>query len=492
MSKIEKEQSSVLYPLDSRPPLPRALVLGLQHVLTMFGATVSVPLLFQSHLEMDARQLAILVSSVMICSGVATAMQVTIGTRLPIIQGVSFSFLAAFFACIAYAKANPVEGVSHGALSMQYIAGAIIAGSFVEIFLGFTGLFGKLRKVVTPVVIGPVIMLIGLALFEHGAPKAGTHWPVGGATMALVVFFSLVLANRYRIFRVLPVLLAVVTMWGVCAALTFTGVFGPEHPAHVNVTGVGATPWLRFNLFWGEFPILMPWGAPKFELGLIVAALAGYLASMIESFGDYHGAAAMAEAPDPSDKQISRGIGSEGLGCLGTGLLGGFSSTSYSENIALIGLTRVASRHVVLVSAGILLLLGAFAKFGAVVATIPGPLVGGLYCALFGLISAVGIQQLSKADLYSQRTLFIAGFSLFMGLSVPKWFAGSIYGTPGAKVVQDALDPTLASIVVALGSTGMGVAALIGLFLDNVIPGTDAERGIATAPESETPAGDNA
>jgi xanthine/uracil permease len=361
---------------------------------------------------------------------------------------------------------------------MRYIAGAIIVGSFVEIAVGFSGLMGKLRKVVTPVVIGPVIMLIGLALFEHGAPKAGTHWPVGGTTIVLVATFSLVLAHRHRIFRVLPVLMAVLVVWGICVALSVSGVWTKGHPAFVDFSGVGATPWLRLNLFWGERPVVFPWGLPKFEVGLIIAALAGYMASMIESFGDYHGAAAMSEAPPPTDKQISRGIGSEGLGCLFTGILGGFSSTSYSENIALIGLTRVASRYVVLVAAFVLLALGGFSKFGAVGATIPGPLVGGLYCALFGLIAAVGIQQLSKADLYSQRTLFIAGFSLFMGLSVPKYFAGSIYGAPGADVVSAALPAVLAKVIIALGSTGMGVAAVLGLILDNAIPGTEKERGI--------------
>jgi len=453
------------------------MVLGLQHVLTMFGATVSVPLLFQKPMHMDPQDLAILVSSVMICSGVATALQVTIGSRLPIIQGVSFSFLAAFFACIAFAEKNPIEGVSHGALSMRYIAGAIIVGAVVEAIVGFSGLVGKLRKVVTPVVIGPVIMLIGLALFEHGAPKAGTYWPVGGATIFLVALFSLVLAHKHRLFRVLPVLLAVVLVWGTCVLLSLAGVFPATHPAHVSFASVGATPWVRLNLFWGERPVLFPWGTPLFDPGLIFAALAGFLASMVESFGDYHGAAAMAEAPPPTDKQISRGIGSEGLGCVATGLLGGFSSTSYSENIALIGLTRVASRYVVLVASVILVALGAFAKFGAVVSTIPGPLVGGLYCALFGLIAAVGIQQLAKADLYSQRTLFIAGFILFMGLSVPKWFAGSIYGN-GSEIVTAALPAAVAKIVISLGSTGMGVAAVLGLFMDNLIPGTAKERGI--------------
>ena len=470
-------ETSILYPLDSRPPTPRAVILGLQHVLTMFGATVSVPLLFKTPLEMDGAQLAILISSVMICSGVATAMQVTIGSRLPIIQGVSFSFLAAFFACIAFAKANPVEGVTHGALSMSYIAGSILVGSVVEIIVGFSGLVGKLRRVVTPVVIGPVIMLIGLALFEHGWPKAATHRPIGGLTIVLVALFSLVLAHKHRVFQVLPVLLAISAVWLICLIGTAAGWFPAGHASNVDFSGVAATPWVRVNLFWGDNPILLPWGMPRFEIGLIVATFAGFVASMIESFGDYHGAAAMAQAPDPTDEQISRGIGSEGLGCAATGLLGGFSSTSYSENIALIGLTQVASRYVVLIASGILVTLGLFAKFGAVVATIPGSLVGGLYCSLFGLIAAVGIQQLSKADLYSQRTLFIAGFSLFMGLSVPKWFGANMY-SDGTELVNSSLPPEVAAIVIALGSTGMGVAALIGLILDNVIPGTDEERGI--------------
>ena len=169
----------------------------------------------------------------------------------------------------------------------------------------------------------------------------------------------------------------------------------------------------------------------------------------------------------------------------------------------------MASRYVVLIAGGVLIFLGLFTKFGAVVATIPGPVVGGLYCALFGLIAAVGIQQTSKADLFSQRNLFIIGFSLFMGLSVPAWFADTMIpvtefpsdllthfpegayldyagknvivpGT-GKGVVQGLFPEELANIVIALGSTGMGVAAIIGLLLDNLVPGTDEERGIKPA-----------
>jgi nucleobase transporter 1/2 len=463
----------IVYPIDSRPPPRRALLLGLQHVLTMFGATVSVPLLFAAPLHASPGELAVLVSSVMLCSGLATFFQVRWGSRLPIIQGVSFSFLAAFFACISYAAQHPEPGVAAAALSMRYIAGSILVGSVVEALVGFSGLMGRLRRLVSPVVIGPVIMLIGLALFQHGAPKAGTYWPIGGLTIFLIAFFSLILARSYRLFRTLPVLLAVATSWAVCALASAAGVFTEGHPAYVDLAGVVAAPWVRLELFWGDHSILLPWGLPRFQAGLILATLAGYLASMIESFGDYHGCAAMAGIQPPTETQISRGIG-----CFLSGLLGGFASTSYSENIALIGVTRVASRFVVLVAAGLLLLLGVMAKFGAVVATLPGPVVGGLYCSLFGLIAAIGIQQLARADLTSQRNLFIAGFSLFMGLSLPAYFQGTLYGN-GTEAVQAALPPWLASMVVAVGSTGMGVAAVLGIVLDNLVPGTDRERGLA-------------
>jgi xanthine/uracil permease len=210
----------------------------------------------------------------------------------------------------------------------------------------------------------------------------------------------------------------------------------------------------------------------------VIAGLAGYLASMIESFGDYHACSNMAGAGDPTPKQISRGIGCEGVGCFLTSVLGGFSSTSYSENIGLIGLTKVGSRFVVQIAAVILVLLGLFGKFGALAATIPGPVVGGLYCVLFGLISAIGVQQLAKADLSSDRNLFVAGFSLFMGLSVPAYFGGLGSYTPGWAELSVDWPDSIRSVLGSIGSTGMGVGAIVGITLDNLIPGTPRERGL--------------
>jgi nucleobase transporter 1/2 len=214
----------------------------------------------------------------------------------------------------------------------------------------------------------------------------------------------------------------------------------------------------------------MQWGWPVFGVGATVGMLAGYLASMVESVGDYYACARLAGAPVPTPKTVNRGIGMEGIGCLIAGIFGtGNGTTSYSENIGAIGLTRVGSRRVVQIGAVLMLGLGVFGKFGALFTTIPQPIVGGMYCAMFGMITAVGLSNLQFVNLNSARNLFILGFSFFMGLSVPEYFAQS----------PAAFAPTwLAGIVNTLGSTGMAIGALSALVLDNTIPGSDEERGL--------------
>lgn len=464
---VSVDVTDLNYGIEDVPePWPKAVGLGLQHVLTAFGATIAVPLILGPAMEMGTAQIGLLVSSVFIASGIATILQVTIGTRLPIVQGVSFAFLVPFFAII---------GAHPGAEAMQYIAGAILLGGVVEATIGFSGLFGLIRRFITPITIGPVIALIGLSLFGAAASNAAGNWWIATLTIVLIFAFSLLLAPRYRFFSLFPILLAVVGAYAVSWVLTAGGVFGEGSAAAVTFSGVADAPWFR-NLV-GEQNILLPWGAPIFDLGFFIAVLAAYLASSIESFGDYHAVARLANVGRPTDDQVNRGIGAEGIACFITGLVGGFASTSYSENIGLVGITKVASRIVVLIGGVALIVLGFVFKIGAVIATIPTPIVGGLYCALFGLIAAVGLSNLQQADMDSQRNLLIAGFILFMGLVVPNYLSG----------VPD--DWTLGGIgwltdlVRAIGGSGIAVAAILGLFLDNLIPGTDAERGILAGDE---------
>lgn len=470
----------MIYGLDDRPPPGRALMLGAQHVLTMFGATVAVPLLLAPVMNLSPDETGRLISAVMLTSGVATLLQSTVGSRLPVVQGMSFSFIAAYVSIVAAVKddgGGPAE-------MMQYIAGAIMAGAVVEAGVGYAGVIGRLRRFFSPLVTGPVIMLIGLALFQHGAPKAGADWAVSGLTIALVIVFSLVLGRRRVVFRIFPVLPALALVVTLCWLLSAAGFYRPGDPSYVDLTPAGNVPWLRFQ----PQEVLFPWGRPKFHPGFFLAVLAGYLASIIESFGDYYACARLAAGRDPTPREISRGIGAEGIGCFLAGLLGGFGSTSYSENIGLVGLTRVGSRYVVQIGALILIALGFLAKFGALAAAIPSPVVGGMYCVMFGLIAAAGMQQLARCDLNSDRNLFIAGFSLFMGVSVPAWFSAvasperiqpletlAMY-RPTAEVFLARLPGALADIVAAIGSTGMAVGAILGLLLDNLLPGKPNER----------------
>ncbi|MFP4311629.1 MAG: uracil-xanthine permease family protein [Nitriliruptoraceae bacterium] len=454
------------YGLDDRPrPFLKALALGVQHVLTMFGATVAVPFIVAPFLGFDERQLAILLSAVFLTAAVATVLQVAVGSRLPIVQGMSFAFLGPV---IGIAAAYPGED------AMRYIAGAIMAGALVEMLVGFGGLGGLLRRYVTPITIAPVIALIGLSLYDAAVINAEGSWWLALATVALILLFALVLAPKVRLFSLFPILLAVLTAYLGVLVLSLLGAITPGSAIHVDFTVVGQTPWFRgFEV--GGGGVLFPWGTPLFDLGFFVAILAAYLASMIESFGDYHAISRMVGQGDPDARTIDRGLGMEGVGCFLTGLLGGFASTSYSENIGLVGLTKVASRYVVVLGAGVLLLLGLASKVGGVIATIPVPIVGGVYLALFGLIAAIGLANLRRVDLDSQRNLMIVGFVLFMGFVVPRYFsayAGDDWTLFGIE--------WLTSVVRAVGSSGIAVAAVLGLLLDNLIPGSDAERGVGT------------
>lgn len=455
------QNQRIVYGLNDVPkPLTKAVGLGMQHVLTMFGATIAVPMILAGPMGMDVQQTGALVAAAMLSAGIATLLQVNFGTRLPIVQGMSFAFLGPFFAIISAVQGKGGDP----ATIMTYIAGAMMLGALVEAAIGFSGLMGIVQNVLSPVVIGPVIALIGLALFGVGAPKAGENWYLSGLTIALIFYLTLILGRRKPVISLFSILTSVVIAYGVAVILTLTGFFPAGAPGAVDFTGVAEASWFRTNL-------IFPWGMPRFDIGFLLAVLAGYLASIIESYGDYHAITIAAGAPELTGKQISRGIGMEGVACFLAGVFGGLANTSYTENIGLVGLTGVASRFVVNVGAVILIFLGVFGKFGGAVATIPSPIIGGLYCALFGLIAAIGISNAAKADLSSIRNMMIMGFILFMGLSVPAYFQG--LQTPVLQGI-----PWLSDIVTTIGKTGMAVAAILGLILDNIIPGTPEERGL--------------
>ncbi|MFT5434874.1 MAG: xanthine/uracil permease [Myxococcota bacterium] len=454
--------SNLLYSIEDKPPLPLTFFLGLQHYLTMVGATVVIPYVIQGAIGFGDHELAQLIATMFFVSGITTLLQSTFGNRLPIIQGGTFSLLAPTFAvCGMGALASAGWEVK-----MLHVQVAIIGGGAIEAAVGYFGLVGRMLKYIGPITIAPTIALIGLSLFGVGAPWAGQDWYLGGLTIVLVILFSQYLKGMHRFFAMFPILLSIGIAWGLAAFLTWNGTYGPDDPGFVGTQVIGAAPLVRipYPFQWGTSGLMWEYVWPA-----TAGMLAGFFASIVESIGDYYACARLSGAPIPTKKIINRGIGMEGLGSVLAGVFGtGNATTSYSENIGAIGLTGVGSRRVIQSAALTLLALGLFGKFSAVFATIPKPIVGGLFCALFGMIASVGLSNLQFVDLNSSRNLFIIGFAMFMGLTMPQYFNG----LPAEEKAQ------IPATVLAIGSSGMSVGAILALILDNTIPGTDEERGL--------------
>ncbi len=464
----------VIYPIGSKPKIGLSILLGIQQYLTMFGATVLIPYIIGGAMGLPQEELALLISTIFFASGLCTLIQQSpLGNRLPIIQGGTFSFLGPMFAIVGMVTAQNLGWQ----VAIQQVAVAVMFASVVEIVLGYTGLMGLIKRAISPIAIGPTIAMIGLALYGLGAPWMAGNWVVSLITLGALVFYSQVFARKARVFLLFPVLLAILTGWLAAIIGTYAGWIAEGNPA--NVMGkfdlIKAAPWLTIR------PVIpFKWGVPSLTSITVagsIGMLAGYIASMIESIGDYYSCARISEAPVPTEKMISRGLGAEGLGCLIAGLLQTCNgTTSYSENIGAIGLTRVASRRVIRAGAIVMLVLPILGKFGATLATMPQPVIGAMYVGLFGMIAAVGLSNLQFTNMNNARNLFIVGISFFAGLSFPAHFtAAPINWAEAGRVAE-----VIGNIIQTILTTGMAVTGILAIILDNLLPGaTREERGLA-------------
>ncbi|CAN2390243.1 transepithelial L-ascorbic acid transport [Pristimantis euphronides] len=233
------------------------------------------------------------------------------------------------------------------------------------------------------------------------------------------------------------------------------------------------------HLFEGRSPFLGPtprvpsqWGLPTITIAGVLGMFSATLAGIIESMGDYYACARLSGAPPPPVHAINRGICLEGLCCVIAGLLGtGNGSTSSSPNIGVLGITKVGSRRVVQYGAGIMFILGTIGKCTALFASIPDPILGGMFCALFGMITAIGLSNLQFVDMNSSRNLFVLGFSLFFGLVLPNYLDSN------PRSIKTGV-PELDQILTVLLTTEMFVGGCIAFILDNTIPGSEKERGL--------------
>lgn len=467
------DDSMVLYGIDDKPPLGQSILLGIQHWMTMVGSTIAIPLVLAAAVEFDAAQTAQLVGTFFVVSGVATLAQTTVGNRYPIVQGGTFSMLGPALAIIGVLATTDASST----VMMRELQGAIIVAGLVEILIGYFGLFGRLKKYMGPIVIAVVIGLIGLALLGVDQITAPTqNWYLAGLTLGLIVLFSQYLNTHSRVFKLFPVLLGLGAAYLIALVLSVAGVANI-----VDLSPVASAPPVR-----GVVPF--QWGLPLFTGSFVVGMIAGMLASAIESFGDYHSVARMAGQGAPNKKRINHGLGMEGIGNVFAGIMGtGNGSTSYTENVGAIGITGVASRYVVQIGAVVMIVIGYVGYFGAFVTTIPDPIVGGLFLAMFAQIVGVGLSQLQHVDMNQNRNVFVVGFGLFAGLSIPQYI-GNVQaaeeisveaGLAGVPVLGPVLGiPEVASTVAIVLGTEIAVGGIAAFVLDNTIPGTDEERGL--------------
>ncbi|OWF56540.1 solute carrier family 23 member 1-like [Mizuhopecten yessoensis] len=495
--------SDLLYSVEEVPPWGLCILLGFQHYLTAFGGIVTVPLILNGVfcIAEDRVGLSELIGTIFFCSGMATLLQTTLGVRLPIIQGGSFTFLTPTFALLSLPKwsceyteaANGLRNITdlppYGSLGHQEIwhmrlrevQGAIMVASLFQVVIGFSGLMGVVLRFIGPLAVTPTVALIGLGLFPEAADLASKQWYIAVMTMVLIALFSQYLRNitlprcgsyKLPIFKLFPVLIAMMSAWGICGILTAAGVF----PTDQNGWGYEARTDTKLDVLrdskWFRFPYPGQWGVPTVSTAGVFGMLAGVISSMIESVGDYIACARLSGAPPPPDHAVNRGIGMEGIGCILAGAWGsGSGTTSYSENIGAIGITKVGSRRVVQVGGCMMLILGCLGKFGALFVTIPDPVIGGMFLIMFGMVVSVGLSNLQFVDLSSSRNIFVLGTSLFFGLSFPVWIKDHPNSIDTGNEVVD-------QILSVLLGTNMFVGGVVGLVLDNTVPGTDEERGI--------------
>ncbi|KAL5237381.1 hypothetical protein ACI65C_004791 [Semiaphis heraclei] len=491
------EGLSITYGIDDNPPWYLCIFMALQHYLTMIGAIVSIPFILTPALCMkeDDPARGHIISTMIFVTAIVTFIQVTFGCRLPIVQGGTISFLVPTLAILKLPQwrcpsmESIIEMTSYDQeelwkVRMRELSGAIAVSALFQVFLGYSGLIGKLVKYVTPLTIVPTVSLVGLSLFENAAESASKHWGISMGTIILLTLFSQFLTkvkcpvptysktngfsiSKFNVFQLFPVLLTITIMWILCALLTMYDYFPVGHPARtdVKIRIISDSSWFRV-------PYPGQWGWPTVSVAGVIGMLAGVLACTVESISYYPTTAKMCGAPPPPVHAINRGIGFEGLGTVFAGLMGsGNGTNTFGENVGAIGVTKIGSRRVIQYASALMLIQGIVNKFGAVFIIIPEPIVGGMFCIMFGMISAFGLSALQYVQLNSSRNLYIIGFSMFFSLVLPKW----LIAHPNAiQTGNEILD----SVLTVICSTSILVGGLIGCFLDNTIPGTPEERGL--------------
>ncbi|KAJ7946175.1 Nucleobase-ascorbate transporter-like protein [Quillaja saponaria] len=455
--------------VGSSPIWPESILLGFQHCLVMIGRTVLISTILVALMGGGNVEKAEMIQTLLFLASINTLLQTWFGTRLPVVMGASYAYLIPAFSVGLSRRLNIyVDPHQRFKQSMRATQGALIVASFFQMIIGFLGLWGIFARFLSPLAAVPLVTLTGLGLFIFGFPLLADCVEIGLPASVILIFLSqylpsMVSSKRARFDR-FAVLVSVGIVWAFAEVLTAAGVYNKRSPrtqlsCRTDRSGlISAAPWVRV-------PYPFQWGRPSFNVGDAFAMVAASLVAVIESTGTFIAASRLGSATPLPPSVLSRGVGWMGIGTLLDALFGtGVGSTASTENAGLLGLTRVGSRKVIQLSAGFMLFFSIFGKFGAVLASIPFPIMAALYCVLFPYVAAAGLSFLQFCNLNSFRSTFILGFSLFMGLSVPQYFNEYLLLSGRGPVHTGST--SFNNIVQVIFSSPATVALIVAFFLD--------------------------
>ena len=427
--------------------IPKMLILGLQHMFAMFGATILVPILVQGY------GLPLNIQTTLFFAGIDTLFfHVCARMRIPAFLGSSFAFLGGY-STMAQLESGIYAGMP-ASEKLAYTSGGIVIAGLVYLILAAIIKVAGVRKVMRflpPVVTGPIIICIGLTLAPSAVDNAATCWPLALIALATIIIFNI---WGKGMFKIIPILMGVVISYAAAIIMNACGVTildgnGAAQPL-LSFAAVAKADWIG----------LPPFTLAKFDITSILVMAPIALATMMEHIGDMSAISATTENNFIEDPGLHRTLIGDGLATTLSALFGGPANTTYGENTGVLVLSNVHDPRVVRLAAVFAIVLGFIPKMAEIIGSMPSAIVGGVSFILYGMISAIGVRNIveNKVDFTNSRNLIIAAVILVCGLGFSGGLTFTVAGT-------------------SITLTGLAIAAIAGIVLNAILPGNDYEFG---------------
>ena len=425
--------------------VPKMLLLGLQHMFAMFGATILVPILVNSYFKGEGLSVQV----TLICAGLGTLFfHLCTKLKVPAFLGSSFAFLGGF-STIAQLDTGVFADMTMGEKLPYACGGIVVAGALYLILALVIKVVGvkKVMRFLPPVVTGPIIICIGLSLAPSAVNNASKNWIIALIALAVIVIFNM---WGKGMFRIIPILLGVVISYVAALIMQAAGLTNPDGSVILNFTEVASASWVG----------LPPFQLCKFNLTAILVMAPIALATMMEHIGDMSAISATVGENFIEDPGLHRTLIGDGLATAFAGMVGGPANTTYGENTGVLELSRVHDPRVIRIAAVFAVILSFIPKMAEIIGSMPPSIIGGVSFMLYGMISAIGVRNVveNHVDFTKSRNLIIAAVILVSGLGFSNGLTFTIAGT-------------------SITLTGLAIAALAGIILNAILPGKDYHFG---------------